>query len=174
MQGKLLLDNNAFEIHVQDEGQRVEVNGTTFQTHLQQNEQGYLIRVGEDLVQLSLDDEVLGQFISNSKTPILVDGKEVTASFQAIRKQQLASAEGSSEPDEGSLLAFMPGTILRVDVEPGQICNSGDVILILEAMKMENEIKAPCDCQIDSIHVEPGKSVNKGELLIQLTPLAGE
>ena len=79
-----------------------------------------------------------------------------------------------SEPDEGSLLAFMPGTILRVDVEPGQICNSGDVILILEAMKMENEIKAPCDCQIDSIHVEPGKSVNKGELLIQLTPLAGE
>lgn len=59
----------------------------------------------------------------------------------------------------------MPGTILAVNVQNGAVVKKGDVLMILEAMKMENEIMAPCDGTITSIGVTKGASVNTGELL---------
>ncbi|MBX7044509.1 MAG: acetyl-CoA carboxylase biotin carboxyl carrier protein subunit [Ignavibacteria bacterium] len=62
----------------------------------------------------------------------------------------------------------MPGVILKVKVKEGDELKKGDVILVLEAMKMENEIKATRDCKIKKINVEEKKSVNKNELLVIL------
>lgn len=64
--------------------------------------------------------------------------------------------------------APMPGTILDVKVKPGQALKKGDVMLILEAMKMENEIVAPQDGTVASINVTKGTSVNSGDLLASL------
>lgn len=62
----------------------------------------------------------------------------------------------------------MPGTILDVRVSVGQSVKKGDVLTILEAMKMENEIMAPQDGVVSSIQVVKGASVNTGEVLIVL------
>ena len=59
----------------------------------------------------------------------------------------------------------MPGTILNVNVTNGSAVKKGDVLMILEAMKMENEIMAPCDGTIASVNVTKGASVNTGDLL---------
>lgn len=59
----------------------------------------------------------------------------------------------------------MPGTILSVNVSNGSAVKKGDVLMILEAMKMENEIMAPCDGTIASVNVTKGASVNTGDLL---------
>ncbi|MEF9864328.1 MAG: biotin/lipoyl-containing protein [Christensenellaceae bacterium] len=59
----------------------------------------------------------------------------------------------------------MPGTILRVDVAVGQSVKAGDILVILEAMKMENEIMAPCDGTIKTVGVAKGANVNTGDLL---------
>ena len=62
----------------------------------------------------------------------------------------------------------MPGTIVNVVVSAGQSVKSGDVLVVLEAMKMENEIMAPRDGVVAGVHVNKGDSVDSGTLLISL------
>lgn len=62
----------------------------------------------------------------------------------------------------------MPGTILAVKVNPGVSVKKGDVLFILEAMKMENEITAPRDGVVSQIVVAKGSSVSTGDLLATL------
>ena len=62
--------------------------------------------------------------------------------------------------------APMPGTILEVRVTEGATVKKGDILLILEAMKMENEIMAPCDGTIKQVVAAKGASVNSGDPLI--------
>ena len=64
--------------------------------------------------------------------------------------------------------APMPGTILDVKVAQGQAVKKGDVLLILEAMKMENEILAPQDGTVAQVAVSKGASVNSGDALVVL------
>ena len=61
--------------------------------------------------------------------------------------------------------APMPGTILKVNVAAGQAVKAGDVLMILEAMKMENEIMCPADGKIGAVAVSQGQSVDTGALL---------
>ena len=63
------------------------------------------------------------------------------------------------------VLAPMPGTILSVDVSQGQAVKTGDVIMIIEAMKMENEIVAPCDGAVAQILVQKGSTVDTNAVL---------
>ena len=60
----------------------------------------------------------------------------------------------------------MPGTILSVTAAAGQQVKRGDILLILEAMKMENEIVAHIDGTIAAIYVQKGSTVNAGETLV--------
>ncbi len=70
-------------------------------------------------------------------------------------------------PDPKKISAHIPGTILEVKVKEGQEVKAGDNILILEAMKMKNEINAPFDGVISKVHVEPGEKVPKNHLMIE-------
>jgi len=65
----------------------------------------------------------------------------------------------------GSLLAPMPGTVVRVAVEAGATVTAGDVVLVLEAMKMQHTVTAPHDGTVTEINVEPGTQVASGEVL---------
>lgn len=64
--------------------------------------------------------------------------------------------------------APMPGTIVSVNVSDGQAVKKGDVLVVLEAMKMENEIKAPKDGTITGISVNKGESVDTGATLVTI------
>lgn len=62
----------------------------------------------------------------------------------------------------------MPGNIIDIKVAAGDTVTNGQTLLILEAMKMENEIKAPCDGTVAGVHVAKGDTVDSGALLISL------
>ena len=90
----------------------------------------------------------------------VVDGADVKAPVAA------APAAPAQAPAGGEKInAPMPGTILDVKVANGQAVKKGDVLMILEAMKMENEILAPCDGTVDAVSVTKGASVETGALL---------
>lgn len=75
-----------------------------------------------------------------------------------------AAAAAGGEP----VKAPMPGTILNVNVTAGQAVKKGDVLVVLEAMKMENEIKSPKDATVASVAVSKGESVDTGAVLVSL------
>ena len=75
----------------------------------------------------------------------------------------------ASSPAEGTTVeAPMQGTILSVLVKEGDLVKAGDNLLILEAMKLENEIKAPKDGKVLAVNVEKGNAVNAKDPLIVL------
>ncbi len=88
--------------------------------------------------------------------------KAKTAGQQAVKTAQPAAASA------GDVAAPMPGTVLKVKVAAGDTVKKGQVLLILEAMKMENEIVSPADGKVAALNVEPGKSVTAGEVMVTI------
>ncbi|MCW2607573.1 MAG: acety-l/propionyl-CoA carboxylase subunit alpha [Frankiales bacterium] len=70
----------------------------------------------------------------------------------------------------GALTAPMPGTVLRVDVAPGDAVAAGQVLLVLEAMKMEHAVRAPVAGTVAEVAVEAGRTVDAGSVLVVVEP----
>jgi biotin carboxyl carrier protein len=64
----------------------------------------------------------------------------------------------------------MPGKVVRLLVEPGTAVAKGQPLLVVEAMKMQNEIAAPRDGTIKTVHAKPGAVVERGTLLVEAGP----
>ena len=95
-------------------------------------------------------------------TPVATPAPAAPKATPAAPKAAPAAAGGVK------VTAPMPGTILSVKVTPGQAVKKGDVICVLEAMKMENDIPAPQDGVIASINVSKGASVAANDVLATL------
>lgn len=90
----------------------------------------------------------------------------VQAPVQAPAVEAPAPAPAPAVAGEGEkVLAPMPGTILGVKVNVGDAVKAGDVVVVLEAMKMENDIVAPCDGTIKQILVQKTSTVNTDDVL---------
>ena len=94
----------------------------------------------------------------------------LTLSGAAVAMMALAACSEPSAPPAApangeKIESPMPGNILSVNVANGQAVKKGDVLMILEAMKMENEIIAPCDGTVASLSVAAGATVESGSLL---------
>ena len=73
---------------------------------------------------------------------------------------QAVSASGTQ------IVAPMPGSIVNINVSAGQAVKAGDVLIVLEAMKMENDITAPCDGVVKQIVTSKGATVNTDDVLL--------
>ncbi len=104
-------------------------------------------------------EEVEGDF-SNNLAPIAVT-KEALIKTQTSPKTEVKNTATTGEKIESP----MPGVVLKVNVNAGDEVKSGQVMFILEAMKMENEIMAPHDGKITELRVKNGASVNTGDIL---------
>ena len=75
------------------------------------------------------------------------------------------------EPNPNLIYSFIPGTIIDVHVKPGEKLKEGDSLLILEAMKMHNNVQMPFDGKIVKVHVKPGEKIPKKYLMLEIKPL---
>ena len=94
------------------------------------------------------------------------EGEALDERTRAIRD---ITAETSKSTGPAALVAPMPGLIVRVSVAPGDAVQAGQGLVVMEAMKMENELRAPAAGKVKNVLVEPGKAVEKGTVLIELT-----
>jgi biotin carboxyl carrier protein len=84
---------------------------------------------------------------------------------RAIRDISAASAAPSGP---APIVAPMPGLVLRINVKPGDRIEAGQGVVVMEAMKMENELRATSNGVVRSVEVSPGTAVEKGALLVAL------
>ena len=101
---------------------------------------------------------------------VLMRGRLYPVSVVDEREMRLRSAAGGgvAETGEFHLRAPMPGLVVAVSVEEGQEVKRGQVILILESMKMQNELKSPRDGVIGRIRVKAGESVEQKQTLLSV------
>ncbi|MDD5923234.1 MAG: biotin/lipoyl-binding protein [Clostridia bacterium] len=94
-----------------------------------------------------------------------IEIEEIDASSVKGEAPKSAPKASASVAGGEKVTAPMPGNILAVNVANGKMVKKGDVLLVLEAMKMENEIMASKDGKISSLSVSKGATVNSGDLL---------
>ncbi len=101
-----------------------------------------------------------------------VDSSEEVVSTESIKESTNTKPSTKEEvtfsAGEETVKSPMPGTIVSINVTEGQKVSSGDVLLILEAMKMENEIVAPKNAVVSKIAVSKGQSVDSETVLLSL------
>ncbi len=93
---------------------------------------------------------------------------EVQTEQEAALAAALAGGAGSS--GAGSVEAPMPGRVVKLLVEAGATVEAGDPVIIVEAMKMENELHAPAAGTVGEFRVQAGDTVDAGQLLVDITP----
>lgn len=99
---------------------------------------------------------------------VLLHGEVYEATVQDERVYRLAQARGELAADTGEvqIKSPMPGTIVKTPVQVGDVVKQGQTVVILESMKMENELKATRDAVVLALKVSPGQAVEKNELLV--------
>lgn len=122
----------------------------------------YIVNVNGTDYQIKVEEITTGAAPA-AKAPV---AKPVQASAPAPAAPVAPAAKPKATAGAGqSINSPMPGTILSINVREGQPVKSGDVLMILEAMKMENEIMAPKDGIVTSLNVSGGTSVETGSVL---------
>lgn len=99
---------------------------------------------------------------------ILMQGTLYSAQVMDEREKRLKAAASGAAGDEGEyvLRAPMPGLIVKVPVKEGDEIKKGDVLVILESMKMQNELKAPRDGKVKRVQVKQGESVEQKQTMM--------
>ena len=85
-------------------------------------------------------------------------------------RRSASSTGASASGGDGKISVPMQGTIVKIQVAVGDIVESGDILLVLEAMKMENNISSDVDGTISEIGVSEGDSVGAGDIVIVIDP----
>lgn len=99
------------------------------------------------------------------------DGDDVHLFWRGVVYRLAVEREGGRAPQRhagGGLEAPMPGKVIKVNVAPGDAVAKGDEILVIEAMKMENAIRAPRDGRVRSVAAKLGEMVSPGVVLVEL------
>ncbi len=101
---------------------------------------------------------------------VCTDGREFRFDVETERERLLRSlvASSGSSHSRSEVHASMPGLVVKISVQVGHGVKRGEPLLILEAMKMENEIRAPRDGVVSEITAIQGRPVEKGDLLVTL------
>lgn len=113
----------------------------------------YTITVNGNVYEVSVEENGAGASVATPHT----------STVKAAPKAASTGAAGAVK-----INAPMPGKILKINVKAGDSVKKGDVLMVLEAMKMENEIQAPNDGVVASVNVAASESVESGQLLASL------
>ncbi len=164
---KYLVTIGAQTIEVEVDGTRVVVGGVPLETDLAPV-------AGTPLYHLLLG----GESWTVAAEPLEGDGRwalgmvgervEVVVQDQRSSRNETVGAKSRPAPGGGTVRAPMPGLVVRIEVAEGQQVDAGAGLVVVEAMKMENELRAPRPGTVQTVHVAVGQAVEKGASLVTL------
>lgn len=159
-----IINDTRFEIEIEKDG-TLRVNGEPRDVDF--------LALGPSLYSILMNHRSYELVIEEreGKYDVLMQGKLYSGEVLDERAQLLATRRGGlgTESGEISVKAPMPGLIAAIPVTEGQEVVKGQTIVILESMKMQNELKAPRDGIVQRISVQPGQTVEQNKLLVTLT-----
>lgn len=153
------------DIAVEVDGDRVTVEGRVVHASLRP-------RPGTPLFRLTLDgraSDVALRRLGPGRWLAGIAGEQVEIEVVDERTRHIRSLTGdAARPSGGGMIrAPMPGLVVRVLVDAGTAVAAGAGVLVLEAMKMENELRSPGAGTVRAVRVEAGQAVEKGQVLIE-------
>jgi biotin carboxyl carrier protein len=127
---------------------------------------------GQPVYSLILDGKSHEAYVASGDNnwQVLLRGRLFPVTVEDEREKRLRSAAGGgvAETGEFHLRAPMPGLVVTIPVEEGQLIKKGQVLLILESMKMQNELKSPRDGTVGRIRVKAGETVEQKQTLLSV------
>ncbi|TAK14836.1 MAG: acetyl-CoA carboxylase biotin carboxyl carrier protein subunit [Anaerolineae bacterium] len=127
---------------------------------------------GQQLVSLLVDGNSFDCHIYQDEDfwHVLMRGRLYSAQVIDEREQRLKAAGGQGAEESGTytLKAPMPGLVVKIPVKVGDVVNKGDVLVILESMKMQNELKSPREGTVTVVEVKAGDSVEQKQVMLSV------
>lgn len=140
------INGSKYEVNVkkvEGENAKIEVNGTP-----------YSVKIHKEM--------------KTTKTPILVRSSVSNADAPKVAEQKHAPVAPTKKPSSKTIKSPLPGSVFKVLVGPGDKFNEGDVLMVLESMKMENNILAETSGTIVKVNAPEGKAVLQDEVLFEI------
>ena len=150
------------DIRIEDSRVSASVDNRTYELVLHRSVENRLLLVTDGRV---FDCTVDGKIESGSPVEVTVDTECYAITLTDPRRLRSASAAGALAGGLARIAAPMPGKIVRVLVEAGAQVEAGEGVIVVEAMKMQNEMKSPRAGKVVTVNVEVGATVNAGDVL---------
>ena len=159
------VDSKEYLVEIVDE-KHISVNGKIYEVDFESVS-------GQPVYSLIVDGKSHESYVQqgDDNWEVLLRGRLYPVTVEDEREKRLRAAAGGGVAESGEfhLKAPMPGLVVAIPVEEGQEIKKGQVILILESMKMQNELKSPRDGTIGRIRVKTGESVEQKQTLLSVT-----
>jgi len=146
--------DGALEVSVEDRTHRVDVAEV-------REGAAYSLLIDDRSIDVGVEE-------SGDRVALLIGGRRYSTEVLGEREYLARAIKGGGEAGSPTVLATMTGIVRDVLVSEGDAVSRGQTLLILEAMKMENEVKASADGAVARVVVETGATVSQGDVLIEL------
>lgn len=158
-----VINNERYEIEIDNDGS-VLVNGELRDVDF--------LNLGGSLFSLITENKSFEAVIDDDegRIAVMMRGRLFEAQVLDERAILLMQRRGAQPSGSGEVHAPMPGLVVTVTAEIDQPVQQGDTVIILESMKMQNELKSPVDGVVAAIHAEAGQAVDKNALLVEIKP----
>lgn len=157
-----IINNKQYKVEILNDGQ-VMVNGNLHEVDfLGMEESLYSIIQNDKSYEIAIEEE-------RGRYELQLEGRLYEATVLDQRALLMAQRKGGLTIGSGEVSSPMPGLIVEVMVAVGDEVAQGDTVIILESMKMQNELKAPRDGIVQTVNCQDGQTVDKGDLLINIT-----
>ena len=147
------------------------------QWQVQVGERSFILdyaRLSPQSASLLIDDRSLTAHVSRNEEDFYISIGGRRYQLQMPEQDSSGRGEVAAAGGSGSIQTPMPGLIVEVMVKPEEEVTAGTTLVILEAMKMENAVKAPFDGVVKSVNVAKGDQANLGDVLVELVALEEE
>lgn len=157
-----IINNQQYEIEIDEDG-KVLINGDERDVDF--------LNLGGSLFSVITENKSLEAVIDDDedRIAVMMGGRLFETQVLDERAILMMQRRGAQETGSGEVHAPMPGLIVEVAVQPDQPVEIGDTLIILESMKMQNELKSPIAGVVRSVQVTAGQAVDKNQLLAEIS-----